>query len=112
MAKISEIDESALQQWLSTRPPVIQALAQRVPPGRLYLLKTTNHRVTIHAYSEDGTVTVAVTGEYNLTRFDRQVFGINPDDLEECDLPPPGEPLGTILTDPKDVADYIATMRP
>ena len=57
-------------------------------------MKSTGHRVTMYSYSENGTVTVNVTGDYNVVVFERQVFGISPDDLEECDLPAPGEFLG------------------
>jgi hypothetical protein len=38
---------------------------------------------------------VDVTGEYNLVAFERRVFGIKPEDLEECDLPGLHEPLGS-----------------
>jgi len=36
-------------------------------------------------------MTVNITGEYNTIIFPRQVFGISPDDLEECDLPAQSE---------------------
>lgn len=97
MAKIFEWDEQQRKEWkdwVSTRPKVVKELCLRLPPDRLYLLKTSKSRVTIHCYSEDGTVTVNVTGEYNRVLFSRQVFGIKPDDLEECDLPGENEDLG------------------
>ena len=32
--------------------------------------------------------------------FERRVFGIKPEDLEECDLPPAGTPVGNLNLDP------------
>lgn len=112
MAKICDIDQDGWNEWVSTRPASVQAVCKRLPPNLLYLLKTSNHRVTIYSYSEDGTVTVNVTGEYNFVAFPRQVFGINPDDLEECDLPTEGEPLGEMLSEREDVDAYIDAIRP
>ena len=111
MAKIKEIDEAAWNEWVATRPESVQKLCRQLPPNRLYRLKTSGHRVTLYSYCEDGTLTVEVSGEYNAVMFDRRVFGIKPEDLEECDLPKPGEPLGTILTDRKEVEAFCATMR-
>lgn len=110
MAKVREMNESAWREWLSTRPQVIQALAERLPPDRLYKMKSTGHRVTLISYAEDETVTVAVTGQYNLVTFERQVFGVSPDDLEECDLPPESEPRGTFL-DQDEAREYIASLK-
>lgn len=100
------------EKWLSERPPQIRELAQKFPPDKLYLLKTSNHRVYPISYSEDGTLTVVVSGQYNVVMFDRNVFGINPNDLEECDLPDENESLGTVLTEEEDVESYIDTVRP
>lgn len=87
----------AWETWLASRPTDIQALARQFPPNRLYLLKTTGHRVTIYSYGEaaDGhhTLTVNVTNEHNLLlAFERRVFGICPDDLVECDAGPDSTP--------------------
>ncbi|MEW8230375.1 MAG: hypothetical protein AB2745_08630 [Candidatus Thiodiazotropha endolucinida] len=103
MTKVVEIEGKALAEWVATKTEVVQDLCRRFPPDRLYLLKTTNYRVTLYSYSEDGTMTVNVTGEYNKLLFDRRVFGIKPEDLEECDLPGKDEQLGTLFTDPEDV---------
>lgn len=83
-------------EWLAERPQAIKDLVAKLPPDRLYRLKTTGHRVFLYAYSEDGTVTVAVTGQFNALPFERRVFGIAPEDLEECDLPDPDEPVGSL----------------
>ena len=111
MAKFTEINQAAWEAWVAGRPPVVQELCQRFPVDRLYRLKPTGQRVTIAAFSEGGTLTVDVTGQFNAVAFDRQVFGINPQDLEECDLPGPDEVVGTTFTDPKDVEEYINILR-
>jgi hypothetical protein len=112
MSKIIEIDQAAWKEWVGTRPPIVQELCERLPPDRIYLLKSSGHRVTLYSYSENGTVTVNVTGEYNAVTFDRQVFGIKPDDLEECDLPASDQPIGTLLTEDAEVEAFIDFIRP
>ena len=113
MAKIKKIaDEESWAAWVASRPPIIQELCALLPPDRLYLLKTSGHRVTLISYSENRTVTVAVSGDFNAVTFEREVFGIKPEDLEECDLPDDDEPLGTMLTDRDDVEAYIDFIRP
>jgi hypothetical protein len=111
MAIISEIDQAKFDEWLEGRPEIIQKLAAKCPPGRLYLLKTSNHRVFPYSYSEDGTITVVVSGDYSAVMFERRVFGINPDDLVECDLPDDNEVLGTMLTEEEDVKEYCSILR-
>jgi hypothetical protein len=66
----------------------------------------TGHRAVIYSYSEDGTVTVMVLGDYNLIEFERRVFGVDPDTLMECDLPEPNEPLGVRITDHQEAIDF------
>jgi hypothetical protein len=115
MARIIEWTKKQQRQWdkwVSSRPPIIQDLCKRLPPYNLYLLKTSDHKVTIYSYSENGTLTVNVTGKYNAMIFDRQVFGIKPDDLEECDMPRMDEPVGTLLIKKKDVETFIDMVRP
>lgn len=112
MAKVIELDQAAWAEWVATRPPAVQELCKRLPPDRLYRMRSTGKRVTLFLYCEDGTVTVSVTGEFNVVIFDRQVFGISPDDLEECDLPPRGELLGTGLTTDEDVDAFVEAIRP
>jgi hypothetical protein len=73
-------------------------------------MKTTGHRVTIASFSEDNSVRVNITGEFNEVAFDRGVFGIDPDDLEPCDLPGSDEPTGSALTG-KEVDDNIDALR-
>lgn len=94
MAVVREMDQQAWEEWVKSRPPAVAAVCRKFPPDRLYRMKTTGHRCTLVSYGEDGTVTVSVSGQYNRILFARNVFGINPDDLEECDLPAPGEDVG------------------
>ena len=114
MAKLPEMEMNtkAWDEWVASRPPVVQDLCRRFPPDRLYRIKSSGHRCTLVSYSEDGTMKVNVTGQYNFVTFDRQVFGIKPDDLEECDLPGKDEHLGTALTEQGDIDALIDVMRP
>jgi hypothetical protein len=96
---LTEDERRGWDDWVASRPPVVRELARRLPPTRLYRLKVSGHRCTIHSYSEDGSVTVNVTGDYNRVLFGRRVFGIPPDGLEECDLPGPDEDLGDTSAD-------------
>lgn len=114
MAKIIEwTDEQRAEwdAWVASRPLVVQDMARRLPPDRLYRMASTGHRVTLYSFSEDGTVTVNVGGDFNAVVFERRVFGVSPDDLTECDLPGPDDPCGSLLTDEADVGDYIESVR-
>lgn len=84
--------QKSWDDWVATRPEIIQRMARKHPPDRLYQMG--KNRVTLHSYNEDGTVCVNVTGQYNRVVFSRQVFDVKPDDLVECDLPGPDEDLG------------------
>lgn len=112
MAKVREMDHKAWDEWVATRPESVQALCKKLPPDRLYRMKSTGSRVTLVSYAEDGTVRVNITGEHNAIMFERQVFGVKADDLEECDLPATGESLGAMLTEPEDVEAFIEAVRP
>jgi len=111
MVKIAEIDEEGLDAWLQDRPQIIKDIAGKVPPGRLYLLKSSGHRVFPYSYSEDGTLTVVVSGQFNSVVFERRVFGIDPEDLEECDLPDESEMLGAMLTEDAEIEQFIETVK-
>lgn len=95
-------EEKAWHRWVAKRPPHIREVAERFDPWSLYQLKTTGQRVTVVSFSEEKktgkvTMTVSITGQFNLIMFDREVFGIDPADLELCDPPPETEMLGTIM---------------
>jgi len=105
MARLFEPTKAQLahwRKWVKSRPPAVRAVAERFDPWSLYRLKSSGHRVTIYSFSGDGTLTVNVTGQFNAVMFDRQVFGIAPDDLEPCEPPAPDEAVGTLMT-PEDV---------
>jgi hypothetical protein len=90
--------------WVKERPDVVQELIETrgFAPWKLYRMKSTGHRVVLHSFDEElsGEITlkVSVLGRFNLVHFDRTVFGIDPNDLEECDLPAEDEPRGALLT--------------
>lgn len=94
--------EAGWAAWVAERPPAIRKVAERFTPWKLYRMKSTKQRVTVYSISDTPTdppvvtLTVNVTGEFNFVTHERQVFGIDPDDLEECDLPEPGERLGCL----------------
>lgn len=111
MAKIAELQPEWFE-WVKTRPDCIRDLCERFPPDRLYRLKESGQRVTLYSYCEDGTMTVAVSGEYNLVVFGRCVFGVFPDELEECDLPDPSQLTGAILTEQAEVQAFVDAIRP
>ena len=110
MANFIEYSEEQKEQfakWVAARPPAIQEMIRKFPPYKLYMLKTTKNRVTINSYCEDGSMTVDVTAEFNLLVFERRVFGILPEDLEECNLPDPHEPIGVLLTESKHIDAFV-----
>lgn len=91
------LDSPEYQRWLNQRPGFIRTMAKFYPPDRLYRMASTGQRVTIVSYAEDGTVTVDISGKYNGLIFEREVFGIEPADLTECDLPSSAEAVGAAL---------------
>ena len=97
MAKIIEwndLEKHQWKKWLNSCPPIIKNLAEKFPIDRLYLYKPTSHRATIASYYLDGTLSLNITGQYNRILFSRKVFSVNPENIEECDLPSEGEDLG------------------
>lgn len=106
----TEAQEKGFRKWVRSRPKKVRAVAERFDIWTLYRLKDTGDRVTLHAFANDGTVTVIVSGRFNLVMFEREVFGINPNDLEECDLPTADEPVGAALS-PKEAADSLDELR-
>jgi len=98
------------RQWVKELPPVARAVAERFNPWTLYRLKDTGLRATFYSVADDGTLTVIVSGDFNAVMFERRVFGIPADDLEECDLPIPGEPLGAVLSQ-EQAAENIEALR-
>lgn len=99
MARTFEPTEQQIaewSQWVSSRPECVRLIAERFSPWILYRMESTGHRVTLRSFYEDGTISVNVTANYNFLIMERWVFGIDPDDLEECDLPGEGELVGCL----------------
>jgi hypothetical protein len=87
--------------WVESRPDNVRRVAEKFTPWGLYRLNDGN-RATLVSFGEgeDGavTLTVNITSEFNVVLFDRQVFGVNPDSLEPCELPAADEALGAVMT--------------
>ena len=102
----AEPEIKAWHDWVAERPDAVRLVAERFNPWTLYRLTTTGHRVSLYSFgeTEDGgvTMTVDVLGRFNVVAFERRVFGIDPDDLVECDLPADDEMLGSADMDPQD----------
>ena len=103
MANIIEPTEGQVNEWntwLRDRPECVRILAVKLVPWKLYRIRESGHRVTLVAFDEHVndrvTCRVLVGSEYNLVAFEREVFGIDPADLEECDLPAVNEICGSI----------------
>lgn len=92
---------SSWAEWVKERPPAVRAAIalKGLAPWKLFRLKG-GHRAYLHALDEeiDGSVTLrmVVSGEFNVLLFERTVFGIKPGEIEECELPDEGEPVGSI----------------
>lgn len=108
--KPTKKQQEGYRQWVSKLPKNVRAIAERFDIWTLYRLKSSGDRVTLHSFDGDGTLTVIVSGKFNLVMFERQVFGIAPDNLEECDLPAADEPVGAALTS-KEAAENLDAMR-
>jgi hypothetical protein len=102
--------ETEWDNWVTERPECVRVIAERFDPWSLYRLKSSGHRVIIYSFLEDGTVTVIVSGEYNHVLADRKVFGIDPDDLEPCELPGEDELTGSMMSN-EDVHENIDLLR-
>jgi hypothetical protein len=94
-------EKNQWEGWVASRPVIVRSVIEtyKFEPWKLYRLKSSNHRVTLISFEEHNgapvTLKVAVTGDFNCVAFERAVFGIKPEDLEECDLPAPDEILGS-----------------
>lgn len=105
MAHIYEPTDEMKTHWaefVASRPDAVRKVAEKFNPWTLYRIGEEGNRVTLYSLSEheDGsvTMTVNVTGQFNFVIHERQVFGINPEDLKECDLPTNDEITGALLS--------------
>lgn len=95
----TKAQERAWRKWVGGLPPIARATAAKLDIWTLYRMKDTGQRATIAAIQDDGKVRVDITGQYNMVMFDRSVFGIDPGNLEPCDVPGILERTGVILSD-------------
>jgi len=94
-AEQTEEQRLAYEEWCAERPEAIRVVAEKFCPQKLYRIKSTGQRVIIESYFEPDeehgvTLRVTVHPAFNPERFDIVpfgVYGIKPEDLEECDLP-------------------------
>lgn len=107
-------EEHVLQwdAWVAERPEIVQRVAKKFQPWKLYRLTTTNHKITLAIFDEedDNTVTlrVNVLAEFNDNLLhERCVFGIVPDDLVECDVPSLEERAVNLQNDPALSNDQV-----
>jgi hypothetical protein len=105
---------TAWKEWVAERPQGIKDMIteHQFDPWTLYRLKSTNQRVYMVSLYEGGTVKVGVSGEFNLVTHERDVFGIDPADLEECDLPSDDERLGSLELPLDELKLLMATGMP
>lgn len=114
--QMSEEEHASWSEWLAARPAHVRVVAERHPPNRLFRLRGTGQYVTVYSVCEhEGgrvTVTVDVTGQYNCVTRARRVFGIAPDDIEDCDVPGPEHPTGDMGLDPGEVLALMSLVDP
>lgn len=101
--------DAVWKAWLDERPPVVRVLAERFPPTHLFRIKTTDQRVVVVSYSENGTMRIQVLAEYNPKHFrvGIQVFGIAPDDLEDL----PEDEMDTIEQEEVNFGEFQRELR-
>jgi len=90
------------KRWVSERPASVREVIEKheFAPWKLYRLIDADHRVTIYSFEEHEqppfvTLKVSVSKDFNFVFFERLVFGVLPEMLVECDLPKPGELVGS-----------------
>ena len=97
-------NEREWKKWVLERPACIrEAVAKyKLDPWTLYRMPS-GHRVYLLSLSDpDATKNqqvrcrVGVSGEFNVVTFERDVFGVDPAELVECDLPKPDEQVGSL----------------
>ena len=115
MANIIEPTPENLEEhskWLEELPPNEREIMEKYPPWKLYRMKSTGQRVTILSVGtfDDGIkFRVNISGKYNAILFERQVFGVDYEDLEECDLPT--EPVGALFKEQEEINEMIKLIR-
>ena len=92
MNHIEPTEESlaAWEVWLAERPEAVREVARRLPPYKLFKMKSAGLYVTIDSYDEElsGKVSLKVYVNHRFNDFllfERCVFGVDPEDLAEAD---------------------------
>lgn len=81
----TDANRESWREWVASRPGPVKSICEKLQPWELYRLKPTGQRVTFYSCNEDGTVTVTVSARFNLLTEERNVFGVDPADLEPCE---------------------------
>jgi hypothetical protein len=110
MAELYELDEED-HEWINSRPDCVREMCRICPPNKLYRMKSTGQIVTLCSYNENGTVTVTVGGAFNAVIIERDVFGVDIFDLEECDFPPEEKVVGVCFTEESDIDAFGEMVR-
>ena len=110
MKTIKDFDMKSFEEWLKTGPLIIQEMAKKYPPNKFYKIRGKGHICTLYSYSENNTVTVDITGDFNKLTIERRVFDINIDDLVETEFDET-QPTGVLFTKEDDIENYIKIMR-
>lgn len=110
MKIIKDFDMNSFEEWLKTRPLIIQEMAKKYPPNKFYKIRGKGHICTLYSYSEDKTVSVDITGDFNKLTIERRVFDVNIDDLVETEFDET-QPTGVLFTKEDDIEDHIKIMR-
>ena len=91
MAEIFIMTDEQKQTWSNwkiDRPQIIKDLSERFKPNHLYRHKKTNQKVIPLVFFENNTLEVLIPCSLNDGIFlNKRVFDVNPDDLEETELP-------------------------
>lgn len=91
MEGVTEDIKEEFSEWLSDRPSIIKELGGKCPPWNRYRIKQMGQHCSVHAYTEEGTITVIVDGHDSKTLnhlnelCPTMVYGVSPDDLEAID---------------------------
>lgn len=96
---------SEYEAFVESRPPHVREVMRRFDPWTLY--RYGRQRVIFLGLDEedDGGITarIHVSAQYNLVLFERNVFGVPWQELEECDLPDPHEITGAIAETDEEI---------
>ena len=86
--RYTEEQEKIFNDFVDGLPSHLKELAKRFPSNKIFRHKKTNQIVMPNSFNEDGTMTVNIYRFLNNPiHLTKTVFGVDPEDLEEADLP-------------------------